>query len=90
MRPFAAEHGDGAGSRVDLSFLLERPAGRSGFVTVRDGRLVRGDGAPLRLWGVNITDWSPGSTSSTCSRRGGSSTAAATTPGASTPRSSTG
>jgi hypothetical protein len=62
MRPFAAEHLNGAGSRVDLSFLLERPAGRSGFVAVRDGRLVRGDGSRLRLWGVNITDWSSGST----------------------------
>lgn len=60
--PFAVEHLAGAESRVDLSSLLERPAGRSGFVTVRDGHLVRGDGARLRLWGVNITDWSPGST----------------------------
>lgn len=61
MQPFTADHREGAGSLVDLAFLLERPAGGQGFVTVRDGHLVRPDGERLRLWGVNVTDWSPGS-----------------------------
>src|SRR3954452_10430380 len=48
-------------SRVDLSFLLDPPAGKDGFVAVRDGHLVKPDGSRLRLWGVNVTDWTPGS-----------------------------
>src|SRR3954454_11659432 len=48
-------------SRVDLSFLLDPPAGKDGFVTVRDGHLTKPNGERLRLWGVNVTDWSPGS-----------------------------
>lgn len=41
---------------VDLSFLNDddRPAGRHGPVRVQGDRLVRGDGAPLRLWGTNV------------------------------------
>src|SRR5215212_1357489 len=46
---------------VELSFLLDPPSGRDGFVTVRDGHLVKPGGERLRLWGVNVTDWSPGS-----------------------------
>jgi hypothetical protein len=61
MKPFAINHRQSANSRIDLSFLLDRPAGKHGFVTIRDGQLVRPDGERLRLWGVNITDWSPGS-----------------------------
>lgn len=61
MQPFTMNHRAGAGSHVDLSFLLDPPAGRDGFVTVQDGHLVKPDGARLRLWGVNITDWSPDS-----------------------------
>ncbi|HYE03926.1 MAG TPA: hypothetical protein VEL07_00285 [Planctomycetota bacterium] len=41
---------------LDLRHLNEREAGASGFVR-RDGdRLVRGDGAPLRLWTVQAYD----------------------------------
>src|SRR5690606_34365637 len=61
MQPFVMDHRGSSASLVDLSFLLERPAGRQGFVAVRDGHLVRPDGQRLRLWGVNLTDWSPGS-----------------------------
>ncbi|HEY0739357.1 MAG TPA: hypothetical protein VGD69_30825 [Herpetosiphonaceae bacterium] len=60
MQPFTTNYRQSADSRIDLSFLLDRPAGRDGFVTIKDGRLVKPDGARLRLWGVNITDWSPG------------------------------
>jgi hypothetical protein len=61
VKPFAITYRQGANSRVDLSFLLDKPAGRDGFVTIQDGRFVRPDGTRLRLWGVNITDWSAGS-----------------------------
>jgi hypothetical protein len=40
---------------------LDAPAGHDGFVTIQEGHLVRPDGTRLRLWGVNVTDWTPGS-----------------------------
>jgi hypothetical protein len=46
---------------VDMSFLLDGPAGKHGFVKVQDGHLTTGDGQRIRFWGVNITDWSKGS-----------------------------
>ena len=48
-------------SPVDMSFLLDAPAGKYGFVQVKNGHLADGRGKRIRLWGVNITDWSPGS-----------------------------
>ena len=62
MKPFMMDHRGAAGSRVDLSFLLDAPAGKSGFVRIADGHIVSADGKRLRLWGVNVTDWSKGST----------------------------
>lgn len=63
MAPFSMESRRGAEGRspVDVSFLLDAPAGRHGFIRVKDGHLATGDGQRIRLWGVNITDWSPGS-----------------------------
>jgi hypothetical protein len=63
MQPFVMDHRRGAGSLVDLSCLLEAPAGRNGFVAVRDGHFVKPDGTPLRFWGFNVTEWSRGSVS---------------------------
>ncbi len=37
---------------VDLSFLNDKPAGKHGFLTVRDGRFVFEDGTPARFWGT--------------------------------------
>jgi hypothetical protein len=63
MAPFAMDHRRGAlvHSPVDVSFLLDAPAGKHGFVKVQDGHLATGDGHRIRFWGVNITDWSRGS-----------------------------
>ncbi|HEX4039411.1 MAG TPA: hypothetical protein VHX37_15235 [Acidobacteriaceae bacterium] len=63
MVPFSMDHRRGAltPSPVDVSFLLDAPAGKHGFIQVRNGHLATGDGHRIRLWGVNITDWSPGS-----------------------------
>lgn len=51
-----------AHSPVDVSFLLDAPAGKHGFIIVKDGHLATSeDGHRIRFWGVNITDWSKGS-----------------------------
>lgn len=62
LRPFQiTPRAAGPDSRIDVSFLLEKPAGKNGFITARDGHLVKPDGSRQRFWGVNITDWSRGS-----------------------------
>ena len=51
-----------AHSPGDVSFLLDAPAGKHGYVIVKDGHLATQDnGRRIRFWGVNITDWSSGS-----------------------------
>jgi hypothetical protein len=47
-------------SPVDLSFLNapEAPAGRHGFLKVREGRLAFEDGTKARFWGTNLTAYS--------------------------------
>lgn len=63
MVPFALDHRRAAQSHspVDVSFLVEAPAGKHGFIQVLNGHLATRDGQRIRLWGVNITDWSKGS-----------------------------
>lgn len=55
LEPFAVSWGGLEGSVIDLSFLLEAPAGRSGFIAIREGKLVRADGRRIRFWGVNVS-----------------------------------
>ncbi len=63
MVPFTLDHRAAMErhSPVDVSFLLDTPAGKHGFLRVVNGHLATGDGQRIRLWGVNITDWSKGS-----------------------------
>ncbi|HEV3199893.1 MAG TPA: hypothetical protein VGZ73_18445, partial [Bryobacteraceae bacterium] len=61
LKPFVMDHRTGASSVADVSFLLDAPAGKTGFVHIVNGHLVNGAGKRLRLWGVHITDWSRGS-----------------------------
>ena len=61
LRPFVMNHRHAGSSAVDLSFLLDAPAGKSGFIRVQGGHFVKGDGNRIRFWGVHLTDWSPGS-----------------------------
>lgn len=63
LQPFVIDHRKAmlAHSPVDVSFLLDAPAGKHGFVHAQDAHLVTGDGKRIRFWGVNITDWSKGS-----------------------------
>lgn len=64
MQPFTMDHRAAMGrhSPADLSFLLDAPAGKHGFVHEANGHLKTGNDQRIRFWGVNITDWSPGST----------------------------
>ena len=50
-----------AAPAIDLSFLLDAPAGKAGFIRVQGGHFVKADGSRIRFWGVHLTDWSPGS-----------------------------
>ena len=61
LKPFVMNHRAADSSPADVSFLLDAPAGKNGFVRVQGGHLVKPDGTRLRLWGVHLTDWSPGS-----------------------------
>ena len=61
LKPFTMNHRAQAASAADVSFLLDPPAGKRGFVRVQGGHLATPDGKRLRLWGVNVTDWSKGS-----------------------------
>ena len=62
LKPFSVNYQDIGDEAIDISFLLEKPAGKSGFITAQNGKLVKPDGTQVRLWGVNITDWTKGST----------------------------
>jgi hypothetical protein len=55
QQPFAMPWQQNDGALSDVSSLVEAPAGKSGFITVRNGHLARPDGKRFRIWGVNIT-----------------------------------
>ena len=55
MKPFPMEWRGAGASLVDLSGLLDKPAGAGGFVRVRDGHFVTPAGKRVRIWGVNLT-----------------------------------
>ncbi len=40
---------------VDVSFLFDAPAGKHGFLGVKDGKFVFEDGARARFWGTTVT-----------------------------------
>jgi hypothetical protein len=61
LRPFVMDHRAAGSSPADVSFLLDGPAGKDGFIHIQNGHLARGDGQRIRFWGVHFTDWSPGS-----------------------------
>jgi hypothetical protein len=63
LQPYVINHRGGDGALIDLSFLLEAPAGRAGFIRVENGHLANPKGEPIRFWGVNLTEWTRGSAS---------------------------
>ena len=55
MEPFTIDWRDNADSIVNLSFLLEPPAGINGFIRIKNGHLAKPDGERFRIWGINFT-----------------------------------
>jgi hypothetical protein len=61
LKQFTMNHRQGSNSIINLSFLLDAPAGKGGFIRVQGDHLVKPDGKPIRFWGFNLTEWSRGS-----------------------------
>ncbi len=55
MKPFTIDWRENADSLVNLSFLLDAPAGKGGFIRIRNGHLAKPNGERFRIWGVNFT-----------------------------------
>src|SRR5207248_2221154 len=55
MRPFAIDWQNNSEALSDVSFLLDAPAGKAGFVGIRNGHLAYPNGRRFRIWGVNMT-----------------------------------
>ncbi len=55
FKPFPMAWTDNSDCLIDLSFLLDAPAGKDGFITIRNGHLTKPDGSRFRIWGVNVT-----------------------------------
>ncbi|MCX6633578.1 MAG: hypothetical protein NT090_00560 [Acidobacteria bacterium] len=53
--PFPMDWRAASPSPADVSFLLEAPAGKHGFVQSRGGHLALPGGGRFRVWGVNFT-----------------------------------
>ncbi|OHB76194.1 MAG: hypothetical protein A2Z25_22660 [Planctomycetes bacterium RBG_16_55_9] len=55
MEPFTINWRQNRDSLVHLSFLLDAPAGKDGFVRILNGHLAKPDGERFRIWGINFT-----------------------------------
>ena len=55
MKPFAMDWRDNSDSLVNMSFLLESPAGKDACISIKNGHLVKPDGKRFRIWGINFT-----------------------------------
>lgn len=60
LQPFVVDHFARRDSKADVSFLLDAPAGKHGFIRESGGHLVH-DAGCIRFWGVNVTGWVKGS-----------------------------
>ena len=56
--PFQPSNDSPAGTAIDMSFLLDAPAGKRGKVKADGDKLIFEDGTPARFWGVKLGwDW---------------------------------
>jgi len=54
-QPFTTNWRENPSSPANVSFLLDAPAGKSGFLRAAGGHIVTADGKRFRLWGMNFT-----------------------------------
>ena len=52
---YVVEWAKDVNSPADVSFLLDAPAGKDGFVAIKDGHFVSPGGKRMRFWGLNAT-----------------------------------
>jgi hypothetical protein len=52
---FTMKAGDGALGAADVSFLNEGPAGKDGFISIKDGHFTDGKGNRVRFFATNLT-----------------------------------
>ena len=55
LKPFELIWRADSGVAADMSFLLDAPAGKGGFIQIKDGHLATPDGRRFRIWGVNLS-----------------------------------
>ena len=55
LEPYNIDWRTGGETDFNLSYLLDKPAGKTGFVQVKNGHFYTADGKRLRIWGVNMT-----------------------------------
>jgi hypothetical protein len=53
--PFSIVWEKSKDSKLNLSFLLEKPAGKDGFITIKNGHFIKPSGERFKMWGVDIT-----------------------------------
>lgn len=54
LRPFPMDSNGLSGGEADVSFLLQAPAGKDGFIGIRNGHLATPGGKRFRIWGINV------------------------------------
>lgn len=55
FKPFTVDWPREINSPASVAFLLDAPAGKEGFIRVKDGHFVRPNGKRFRIWGINAT-----------------------------------
>ncbi|MBN2327817.1 MAG: hypothetical protein JXR73_11745 [Candidatus Omnitrophica bacterium] len=55
LAPFSIDWQANPDSAVNMSFLLDAPAGKDGFIRIENGRFVKPNGERLRIWGINFS-----------------------------------
>ena len=55
LKPFEVIWRADSGVIADMSFLLDAPAGKNGFIQTQKGHLATPDGRRFRIWGVNLS-----------------------------------
>ncbi len=55
MVPFPIDWEEFPNGEINLSFALEKPAGKDGFIKIENGHFVKPNSKRFRIWGVNLT-----------------------------------